>query len=251
MATYAIGDVQGCMKTLRRLLHRIEFSRRDRLLFCGDLVNRGPRSLDVLRWARAQGDAVTAVLGNHDLHLIALVDGIDKLKKRDTLDEVLDARDCDELVEWHRHQPLLIKHGDVVIVHAGLLPRWTIKDAQHRARDVEAALQGKKREPLLRGELLASDWLRAFTRMRTVLLDGEMSDYDGAPSHAPPGCFPWFSHPRRRSQNATVVFGHWSALGLHVSSNAIGLDTGCVWGRTLTAMRLDDRAFFCEPAADG
>jgi bis(5'-nucleosyl)-tetraphosphatase (symmetrical) len=250
MATYVIGDVQGCLATLRRLLHRIEFSRRDRLWFCGDLVNRGPRSLEVLRFIRDLGDRALTVLGNHDLHLIARAEGIAKSKKRDTLDEVLDARDCDELVEWLRHQKILHREGSVMMVHAGLLPRWTAKDAQHRARDVEVALQGRKRGDLLRGKLLASEWLRAFTRLRMCLLDGELCEFDGHPSRAPAGCLPWFSHPRRRSRDVTVLFGHWSALGLYVSPSAIGLDTGCVWGRNLTALRLEDRAFFCEPAAD-
>ena len=250
MATYAIGDVQGCMTTLHRLLRRIDFGRRDRLWFVGDLVNRGPRSLDVLRFIKTLGDRATVVLGNHDLHLIARVEGIDKPKKRDTIEDVLDARDCDELVEWLRHQKILHREGSVVMVHAGLLPRWTVKDAQHRARDCEEVLQGRRREDLLRGKHMASAWLRAFTRVRTVHDDGELSDYEGHPAHAPAGCYPWFAHPRRRSRDATVIFGHWSALGLHVSPDAIGLDTGCVWGRTLTALRLEDRAFFCEPAAE-
>jgi bis(5'-nucleosyl)-tetraphosphatase (symmetrical) len=250
MATYAIGDVQGCMTTLNRLLRRIEFGRGDQLWFVGDLVNRGPRSLDVLRFVRSLGDRAVTVLGNHDLHLIARAEGIDKDKKRDTLDEILDARDCDELIEWLRHQRVLYRRGSLMLVHAGLLPRWTAKDAQHRARDVEEVLQGRRRNELLRGKHPASPWLRAFTRLRSCHVDGELSEYDGQPSRAPAGTYPWFAHPRRRSRDVTVVFGHWSALGLHVSADAIGLDTGCVWGRTLTALRLEDRAFFCEPAAE-
>jgi bis(5'-nucleosyl)-tetraphosphatase (symmetrical) len=250
MATWAIGDVQGCMKTLDRLLRRIDFSRRDRVWFCGDLVNRGPRSLEVLRFVRDLGSRSVTVLGNHDLHLISRAEGISKEKKRDTLDEVLDARDCDELVEWLRHQPIAHREGSYMLVHAGLLPRWTTREAIDRAREVEDALQGKKRADLLRGKLPASESLRAFTRMRTCALDGTISEFDGHPRYAPPGCVPWYAHPRRKSRDTTVVFGHWSALGLHVGPDAIGLDTGCVWGRALTAMRLEDRAFFLEPAAE-
>jgi bis(5'-nucleosyl)-tetraphosphatase (symmetrical) len=250
MATYAIGDVQGCMRTLDRLLRRIDFSRRDRLWFCGDLVNRGPRSLDVLRFVHSLGSRAVTVLGNHDLHLIARAEGIDKEKKRDTLDEVLDARDCDELVEWLRHQPLAHREGSYLLVHAGLLPRWTAREALLRARDVEDALQGKRRNELLRGKLQASEWLHGFTRLRMCHIDGELCEYDGHPRYAPNGCVPWYAHPRRRSRDVTVLFGHWSALGLHVSPDAIGLDTGCVWGRSLTAMRLEDQAFYCEPGVE-
>lgn len=250
MATYAIGDVQGCMTTLHRLLKRISFSRRDRLWFCGDLVNRGPRSLDVLRFVRTLGDRAVTVLGNHDLHLIARAEGLAKSKRRETLDQVLDARDCDEIVEWLRHQPVLHREGKYVLVHAGLLPQWKLRDAWQRASEVEEALRSKRRADLLRGKLQASEWLRVFTRLRTCHLDGTLCEFDGHPMDAPAGCLPWYAHPRRKSTDAVVLFGHWSALGLHVSADAIGLDTGCVWGRTLTAMRLEDGAFFFEPAAE-
>jgi bis(5'-nucleosyl)-tetraphosphatase (symmetrical) len=250
MATYVVGDVQGCMTTLERLLGRIQFSRRDQLWFVGDLVNRGPRSLEVLRFVRALGSRAVAVLGNHDLHLIARAEGLATPKRRDTLDDVLDAPDCDELVEWLRHLPLVHRQGDLMLVHAGLLPRWSAKEAIGRARDVEDALRSRRRVELLTGDGRTSRWLRTFTRLRTCHLDGTGCDFDGHPSHAPTGCLPWFSHPRRRSHGVTVVFGHWSALGLYVGTDAIGLDTGCVWGRSLTAMRVEDRAFFCEPAVE-
>src|SRR4051812_38995755 len=166
MATYAIGDVQGCYKTLERLLRRIEFGRRDRLWLVGDLVNRGPRSADVLRFVKGLGERAITVLGNHDLHLIARAEGLAAEKRRDTLDDVLEADDCDELVAWLREQPLVHREGDWLMVHGGLLPRWTAGDAAEKAREVEDALRGKRRAKLLLGDSRLSDTLRAFTRLR-------------------------------------------------------------------------------------
>ncbi len=250
MATYAIGDVQGCYKTLERLLRRIEFGRRDRLWLVGDLVNRGPRSADVLRFAKGLGERAVVVLGNHDLHLIARAEGLAERKKRDTLDDVLDADDCDELVAWLREQPLVHREGNWLMVHAGLLPRWTAEDAQEKAREVEATLRGRRRASLLTGGTRLAETLRAFTRLRMCDSEGRLCDHDGPPADAPKGCISWFEHPRRRSTDVTVVFGHWSALGLYVGTDAIGLDTGCVWGGALTALRLEDRAIFSERAAE-
>jgi bis(5'-nucleosyl)-tetraphosphatase (symmetrical) len=250
MATYAIGDVQGCYKTLSRLLVRIGFHRRDRLWFVGDLVNRGPRNREVLHLVRDLGERAVVVLGNHDLHLIARAEGISERKKRDTIEDVLEADDGDELVAWLREQPLLHRENGTVMVHAGLLPRWTIADAVVRAREVEHALRGKQRRKLLQNGGRLSKTLRAFTRLRMCDTDGRLCDHDGKPEDAPAGCIPWFEHPYRRSAGTAVVFGHWSALGLRVSNDAIALDTGCVWGGALTAVRLEDRRVFSEPAAE-
>jgi bis(5'-nucleosyl)-tetraphosphatase (symmetrical) len=251
MATYAIGDVQGCDVTLGRLLARCAFDpAADRLWLVGDLVNRGPRSLAVLRRVRALGDRAVVTLGNHDIHLLARRAGISAPKKRDTLDEVLAAPDCDLLCSWLAERPLLHRENGSVMVHAGLKPDWTIEDAERRARAVEACLRGGRLGDLLSGrERALADDLSVLTRIRTLYPDGTLADYDGPPAGAPTGALPWFAHPRR-SRDATIVFGHWAALGLHMRDGVIGLDTGCVWGRALTAVRLEDRAIYCEPNAE-
>jgi bis(5'-nucleosyl)-tetraphosphatase (symmetrical) len=265
MATYAIGDVQGCFTTLERLLRRIEFDpRRDRLWLVGDLVNRGPSSLEVLRWAKSMGNSITAVLGNHDLHLIARAERLREPRKRDTFDDVLEAPDRDALLEWLIGRPLLHREGDFVLVHAGLLPEWSLEEAEALAWEAQEALRSRRRYGLLQSieeagppprwdsELADSERLclvvDAFTRIRTLKPSGELClDFTGPPRQAPEGCQPWFdlcSFP----PEATVLFGHWAALGLHLGRNVIGLDTGCAWGRSLTALRLDDRQVFQEPS---
>jgi bis(5'-nucleosyl)-tetraphosphatase (symmetrical) len=250
MATYAIGDVQGCATTLERLLGRIGFSARDRLWLAGDLVNRGPRSLDVLRLIHGLGARAVVVLGNHDLHLLGRAAGVTEAKRRDTLDEVLAAPDRATLLDWLRARPILHREGPHVLVHAGLLPRWTVEEALERAAEIETLLRKGELSELLSKETRAARSLQVFTRLRTCRDDGRMCDFDGPPDEAPDGCFPWFSHPKRRSTGVTILFGHWSALGLHLGEDAIGLDTGCVWGRALSAVRLEDRAVFSEPAAE-
>jgi bis(5'-nucleosyl)-tetraphosphatase (symmetrical) len=252
LAVYAIGDVQGCYDPLRRLLDALAFDpQRDRLWFTGDLVNRGPDSLAVLRYVASLAPVVT-VLGNHDLHLLALAAGAPAARRRssDTLDEVLAAPDCDLLCSWLAERPLLHRENGSVMVHAGLKPDWTIEDAERRARAVEACLRGGRLGDLLSGrERALADDLSVLTRIRTLYPDGTLADYDGPPAGAPTGALPWFAHPRR-SRDATIVFGHWAALGLHMRDGVIGLDTGCVWGRALTAVRLEDRAIYCEPNAE-
>lgn len=250
MATYAIGDVQGCYATLMKLVRRLRLGDDDRVWLAGDLVNRGPNSLDVLRWAREQGRRVKVVLGNHDIHLISRYHGIGRKKARDTLDEVLDAPDVDGLVDWLSHQPLLHREPHYLMVHAGILPDWTIDDAVRRAHGVEKALHGSRLEELLCGDHRASADLRVFTRLRCCHADGTLCDYDGPLAGAPPGCVPWFSERVNTARGPTIIFGHWSALGLYKSEKAIGLDTGCVWGRSLTAIRLDDRKVFSEPSRE-
>lgn len=273
-ATYAIGDVQGCYRTLRRLLGRLPFDRRrDRLWMAGDLVNRGPRSLDVLRWAREErarlGSRFQVVLGNHDLHLVGRFLGSRPRKRADTLEAVLGAHDGPALVRWLRRRGLLHRErrgsGEVVLVHAGLHPAWTTRQAEGLARRVEERLAGPDATTLLArpadgalawtrrlgrdGRLRAA--LYAFTLMRTCSKDGRpCRGFTGPPAEAPRGCLPWFAVPGRRSARATVVCGHWAALGLSLGPGLVALDSGCVWGGRLSAVRLEDRAVFQEPFSD-
>lgn len=266
MATYAIGDVQGCFRTLERLARRIGFdTSNDRIVLVGDLVNRGPRSADVLRWAKGYGDRVQAVLGNHDLHLIGRHLGIAPPRKRDTLSDVLAASDRAELVGWLQRQPFAHRADGFLVVHAGLLPAWTAPAAEAFAAEASAALRSDT-EGLLRrladepprawnDDLTRDDRvlvaIQALTRIRMCTGDGSpVASFHGPPAEGPSGTRPWFDFPARRADEATVVFGHWSALGRYEGERAIGLDTGCVWGRELTALRLDDRAFFHETARD-
>jgi bis(5'-nucleosyl)-tetraphosphatase (symmetrical) len=267
MATFAIGDVHGCYATLSRLLRRIRFNvRRDHLWMVGDLVNRGPRSLDVLRWAAGLGDRLVTVLGNHDLHLLARAEGIVPAKRRDTIDDVLEAPDRDELLHWLLHRPLLHRDGERVLVHAGLFPDWTPAGAAKLAREVERQLRGRGRRQLLRsgaskepsawkprlsGAARARVAIAGFARLRTLTRAGEIcADFSGPPEEAPAHCVPWFEAPGRRSLRATVIFGHWAAMGLRLAPGIAALDTGCVWGGKLTALRLDDERVFAEPAVE-
>lgn len=263
MATYAVGDVHGCWESLERLLGRLPFEpARDRLWLVGDLVNRGPRSLEVLRWARAtaaaMGERFAVVLGNHDLRLLALAAGVTRAKRLDTLEPVLAAPDTAELVGWLGSRPLVHRDpgGDGwVMVHAGLLPRWTAGDAEAAARRVETALAGPRREALLvRGPADHAEddpelpplreALAAFTLLRTMTPAGRRCDHSGRLEETPEGCVPWFRMPGRRTAGRRIVCGHWSALGLHREDGLLALDTGCVWGKRLTAVRLDDGEVF-------
>lgn len=261
MATYVFGDVQGCYATFARLLERIRFDPNvDRAWMVGDLVNRGPQNLAMLRWLVEHQQCVTAVLGNHDLHLIARHLDIIGPKRRDTLEDVLEAPDRAELVAWLRARPLVHREGKWFLVHAGLVPQWSAEDAEAEARRVEAYLHGDRVRELLtaawRGK--ARRWdpslpeidravvaLHAFTQLRVATEDGlPHGIFKGAPDETPKGYRPWFDLSSRRSRDVTVLFGHWAALGLHLSEDAIGLDTGAVWGFALTAIRLEDRAIF-------
>jgi bis(5'-nucleosyl)-tetraphosphatase (symmetrical) len=259
MATYAIGDVQGCFDELLLLLKKFSFEKkRDRLWFVGDLVNRGPKSLEVLRFVRDLGARAVTVLGNHDLHLITQFEGFERPRKDDTFRDVLEARDARELVDWLRARPLLHAEGDYLMVHAGVLPQWTAADAAKLGREVEKALAAPDYREFLknmygskpdawRDTLKGWDRLRvivnAMTRMRFCTRGGKMEFH--AKGAAPPaGYLRWFDAYRGRK---TVVFGHWSQLGMVLGRRHAGLDSGCVWGGRLTALRLEDRALFQVP----
>lgn len=264
MATYAIGDIQGCFDSFRRLLERCRFDpASDRLWLVGDLVNRGPGSLETLRYVRDLGPAAITVLGNHDLYLLMVAEGGAKYRgKDDTLQPILDAPDRDELLDWLRRQPLCHTENGYCLVHAGLLPQWTAARARELAREVEAALTaGPERyrefilnlwgsEPAAWSDCLAG-WARlrvivnAMTRMRFCTPEGVMEFHTkGEVAKAPPGYLPWFEAPGRRSADAVLVTGHWSALGLKLLPNLLALDSGCLWGGHLTAVRLEDRQVF-------
>ena len=256
MATWAIGDVQGCYASLRSLLDRIEFNGdRDRLVFVGDLVNRGARSLEVLRFVRDLWPAVaTSVLGNHDLHLLAIVYGGHAAKRQDTIHDVLEAPDCVELCEWLRQLPILIESNGHVISHAGVPHVWDLDTARACARRLERALAGPKFRKFFRkmygnqprcwsAELRGMDRRRAitnyFTRMRFVARDGTLDfAFKGAGPQGPSGFEAWFAFPTQIRE--PQVFGHWASLGGHTGHPGIhAIDTACVWGGTLTAYRLD------------
>jgi len=258
MARYAIGDVQGCCDELKALLRRCNYSAdRDELWFVGDLVNRGPQSLETLRLVRSLGAAATVVLGNHDLHLLAVAYGSKrKQKDGDTLDDVLAAPDRDQLLEWLSGRPLAVfdePRGDF-LVHAGLVPEWTPRFAARLAREVEAllrddartlfdAMYGNKPEKWDDG-LRGTDRLRfvinVFTRMRFCRRDGTVDlKMKGTPGDQPADYLPWFDVPERASRNVRVICGHWSTLGLKRRRDLLALDTGCVWGGSLTAVNLD------------
>ncbi|SEQ76836.1 bis(5'-nucleosyl)-tetraphosphatase (symmetrical) [Nitrosomonas sp. Nm51] len=261
MATYAIGDIQGCYSAFRKLLDLIKFDAgHDRLWLVGDIVNRGPQSLETLRFVKQSGDAVVTVLGNHDLHLLMVDAGIARYNIGDTIQSILDAPDRDELLYWLRHQRLFYVESDYALVHAGLLPDWSIPKAAQLAREVETALRSDDYRYVfahLYGntpDYWRDDWtgaerlrviINAMTRMRICSVDGRMNfSHKGAPKDVPAGFLPWFEIPQRANRDYTIVCGHWSALGLHVTSSVAALDSGCVWNGRLSAMRLEDKRVF-------
>jgi bis(5'-nucleosyl)-tetraphosphatase (symmetrical) len=267
MATYAIGDVQGCDDELGELLDLIGFDpTKDRALFVGDLVNRGPKSAEVLRRVRAlhaQG-AADSVLGNHDFFLIMALEGFSSLHNGDTLDQVLTQPDARDLVDWLRQRPLLIEHGEHVIVHAGLLPAWSVSDARTYAREIERELRGENYREFLRN-LFGNEprtWhpdlvglarsrviVNALARLRFCSVFSEIEFKEKRDiCHNPKGYEPWFSIAARRSADRHLVAGHWSSEGLRLAPNVSLLDSGCLWGGALTAMRLEDRAIFQVPS---
>lgn len=262
MAHYVIGDIQGCYQSLVRLLRRMPpLAADDRLWLVGDLVNRGPDSLAVLRWAMAHDPRLVAVLGNHDLHLLARAAGLADAKKRDTLDTVLAAPDLSDIVDWLRHRPLLHVEPPWVLVHAGLLPRWKVGEAQRLAAEAEATLRGPHWRDLLAALLRPGrnaklraqvEFIQVVTRIRTCQADGTPhTEFSGEPADAPAGCRPWFDMPRRNSRKHVVVFGHWAALGLYLRPDIRAVDSGCVWGRQLSGLRLEDGSVWSEPSELG
>jgi len=254
MATWAIGDVHGCYRSLRELLGAIGVGAGDRLWFVGDLVNRGPRSLETLRFVADLGERATVVLGNHDLHFLARAAGVAPARRHDALDELLAAADLADLVKWLEQRQLLFIEGEDLLVHAGVLADWDRDAAIARARRAEAALRSAEAALYLEAfrptsqsaggvgavhELL--DDLRVLTLMRTVDVEGRPTyDYTGTLDAMPPGRRAWFDVPERGTSGLRVVCGHWAAAGLVVRPDLAALDTGCAWGGRLTAMRLDD-----------
>jgi bis(5'-nucleosyl)-tetraphosphatase (symmetrical) len=266
MNTYAIGDLQGCAHEAGLLLERIaahaDNGEAARILFVGDLINRGPDSLAALRNMKAlsetSGGRVDALLGNHDLHLLAVAAGVRKTSRSDTLDDILAAPDRDELVAWLRRRPMAMRAGRHLLVHAGVPPQWTADQTMALAAEVEQVLRGDgwadflanmygnepdRWDDGLEGMARLRCIVNALTRMRLCWPDGRM-DFDHKESDKGPDgspLQPWFDLPGRRTADVTVVFGHWSALGLLLQPSLIGLDSGCVWGGKLTAVCLDDR----------
>jgi len=259
MATYAIGDIQGCFDELQALLGRVDFGKRDRLWLVGDLVNRGPKSLQVLRFARDLGHRAVTVLGNHDLHLVTQHEGFERPRKDDTIHDVLSAPDRKELVDWLRKRPMMHAADELAMVHAGLLQQWTIKRSLELAREVEVALSRRNYRDFLANmygskpdhwsdKLEGWDRLRvivnAMTRMRFATREGKM-DFHAKGKEAPDGFSPWFD--LRPKEKASLICGHWSALGLKLGPRLAALDSGCVWGGKLSALRLEDRTLYQVP----
>ena len=255
MASYLIGDIQGCDAPLQRLLQTIDFSpSRDTLYLLGDLVNRGPDSLAVLRRLMALGSSAHSLLGNHDLHLLAVAQGVRKAHRSDTLDTILAAPDREELLRWVRQRPLAIQAQGWLLVHAGVLPQWTAAQTLSLAAEVSRMLNGPDGNLWLQSmygnlpdrwsnDLEGADrWrvvVNALTRLRFCSSDGQMefATKDSA-NAAPDGFMPWFDVPHRRTAGTPVAFGHWSTLGLLHRPDLLALDTGCIWGGCLTAARL-------------
>ena len=260
MAVYAIGDIQGCASSLSALLEKIRFDpSRDTIWLAGDLVNRGPDSLGTLRLVKELGNSAVCVLGNHDLHLLSVAAGVRDLRSGDTLQPILDAPDRDELLLWLRHQPLV--HVDeklqALMTHAGLYPGWNVKQLKRRAQEVETVLRSAdhidffrhmygKRPACWSKDLVGWDRLRfitnTLTRMRYCDTQKRLDFGEkGAPDSARRGLFPWFRHPAAKGKKWRIVFGHWSSLGFFSEANVIGLDSGCVWGGSLTAVKLSGK----------
>lgn len=261
MAIYAVGDIQGCYRELRQLLDAVRFDPGiDRLWLVGDLVNRGPESLAVLRFVHDLGDCAVTVLGNHDLHLLALADGNTRHAGRSTLDAVLRAPDRDALLHWLRHRPLLHRDPEpgFTMIHAGLPPQWSLADAQACAQELEATLRGpdhrtylmemygnkpKRWSPALTGMERLRFITNCLTRLRFCAPDGALAlDEKGEIGSQSAGLRPWFRMPDRRTRGDRIIFGHWSTIGYLAEHNVWGLDSGCLWGGALTAIRIDGTA---------
>jgi bis(5'-nucleosyl)-tetraphosphatase (symmetrical) len=263
MATYAIGDIQGCFAEFQALLERCGVRPgQDRLWVVGDVVNRGPSSLETLRFLKQNNDWIDMVLGNHDLHLIGVSLGVRALDVGDTLQPILDAPDGPALVRWLRSQPLFRRVDNDLLVHAGLLPGWSVDEALYRADalaevlgDDTAAKALLTRTEGQADEGVSSDSMSRFrhnlavlTRLRACSPEGQMlMAFSGGPDALPSGYLPWFDVPGRLTSRHRVIFGHWAALGLVLQPNVVAIDTGCIWGNELTAFRLEDGSLFQQP----
>jgi len=271
VATYLVGDLQGCFDELHDLLEDIHFDpARDRLILAGDIVNRGPQSLECLRFARALGEAGTTILGNHDLHLLAASVGARAAKRSDTLAPILDAPDRVELLEWLSSRPMVVELDELklLVVHAGLPPQWSVEEVLERATELEQTLRSNRRDDFLHNmygnepclwshKYVGNERLRyitnALTRTRYVDTEGRLDmHHAGPPGSQPAHLVPWFAHPTRCSRSHTIAFGHWATLQIEQPlSSAYGvihLDTGCVWGGSLSAVRAEDKRLFQVPS---
>lgn len=258
MANYVIGDVHGCFVTFRALLEEIRFQdETDRLWFVGDLVNKGPDSISMLRWAYEHRNVVRVVLGNHDLHLLRVYFGLRQPKTSDRFGDILSAKDAPKLIRWLRRRPLVQEVSDSLVVHAGILPAWGIDQTVTLARRIQDRLTRKPRQILSTNNGWSGlDWtsprlagaLRVFTAVRCCA--GPLTPdfaYTGPPEKAPDELKPWFSFPAIDHSGWTFIFGHWAGLGLCVGTHAVCLDSGCIYGGPLSAWRIDDRRLFQVP----
>ncbi|NBT34311.1 MAG: symmetrical bis(5'-nucleosyl)-tetraphosphatase [Betaproteobacteria bacterium] len=267
MATYVIGDVQGCADSLEALVSQLPLRLdRDELWFVGDLVNRGPKSLKVLKMIQAAGERATCVLGNHDLHLLALACGARAAGPGDTLLQVIKAPDAKRHINWLRNRPLAHARGNTLMVHAGVLPGWSLRKTVSLAREVEARLQSNHWQdfmhemygnaPLhwrdnLEGHARLRTIVNVLTRVRYLTPEGHLElKCKAPPAQAPARLTPWFDHAERATSHQRVIVGHWSTLGLRISPQFIALDSGCVWRGYLSAVRLEDLAVFQQIAID-
>jgi bis(5'-nucleosyl)-tetraphosphatase (symmetrical) len=272
MSTYAIGDLQGCYSELQNLLDEINFDEtNDRLWFVGDIVNRGPESLACLRFVKSLGSNAKIVLGNHDLHLLAIANKVKKPHRKDTVDEILNADDSEELLEWLRHQPLLVSNAelDFTMIHAGLPPQWTLEQTKKLAQETESLLQSEQFNDFIHkmygdqpdtwsNTLKDNDRHRfiinAFTRLRYINKNGRIDvKENGAPGTQSESLIPWYAIPKRKIKKNKIIFGHWSTVHLGNENNfkqynVYPLDTGCLWGGELTAMRLEDEKLYSVPS---
>lgn len=266
MATYLVGDIQGCFDELQQLLTTVDFdSTNDTLWLAGDLVARGPKSLETLRFVKSLGNSAKVILGNHDLHLLAIYHGINPIKKKDKTAPIYDADDCDELIQWLRQQPLFLEHDEFVMCHAGISPQWDLQTARECSQEISQLLSSDEWVWLLSNmyDSLPDFWhsdlqgmernryiINAFTRMRFVHSDMRLDmKCKLPPSEAKQdNLIPWFAHPERTKIEKPIIFGHWAALMGYQDDNAIGLDTGCVWGGELTMLRWEDKKMFTQRA---
>ncbi len=237
---YVFGDLQGCYDSLMELLNKIGAARDDRLWFVGDLVNRGPRSLDVLRLLYQERSRVKTVLGNHDVHLLRRFYQESPPKAGDTLDELLMAEDRHILIDWLAQQPFLIMDERWVMVHGGIHPFWTEQMVLQHQRDLNGLFATVEGRRLYLAKNRSPSPLVTMITMRAVDRQGDLQSFKGPPQELPMGVYPWFQHPDRKPLSQRILFGHWSALGLIQNESVIGLDTGCVWGGALSAYCLEE-----------